>query len=76
MKKPQAPSDLWEQMDAAVGVEHRVQMEGISILEYAERHEISPYTARKRLEEAVKQGRIIQGWRKENTNWAKVYRPK
>jgi hypothetical protein len=74
--KPKPPKDLWEQMDAAIGVELREQMEGYSAMEYARRHGVDPATARRRLEDAAKAGKIIQGWHKDSRNWIKVYRPK
>lgn len=76
MKKPSPPSDLWEQMDAAVGAQPRVTMDGISVMEYAQRHNISKTTARQLIGEALMKGRLIQGWRKDQFHWTKVYRPK
>lgn len=76
MKKPTPPSDLWAQMDAILGAPEE-EMEGISIGEYAQRHRLSDKTARRYLDRAVQEGKLIQGKRKaRNNNWERVFRPK
>jgi hypothetical protein len=75
MKKPTPPRDLWEQMDEITGAPHKDD-EGKTILEFAQRHNITPCNAAKKLHALVKEGLLIEGRKKApRGKFVKVFRP-
>jgi len=74
--KPAPPADLWEQMDAIVGVP-KPNDPGISVKEFCQRYKVGDCQARIKIKKLVEEGKLLEGRRKElNGFFVRVYRPK
>lgn len=76
MKKPNPPADLWSRLDAIAGAPYKDDP-GFTVTEFCERYNLTDRGGRWKIYELVRQGKLIEGFRKNAVNGrkTKVYRP-